>query len=339
MKRKLPLYNFTNPCTKICSMPFKEMDIKPNGDAFCCDWITAPFGNLQLHSVHDVWNSDTAQEIRASIVDKSYRFCKGDQCPWLNSPNEKLNPFVDEIPVTPKYPEIINAAYDLTCNLSCGSCRMFLTVDQNFQRHEVLKNRILQTEGLKELILIGGGDPFSSPHTREWMNEGISIPDKITIWSNGILLTKKRWEALNENTRTRIKSIEISIDAAEPFTYHVIRGGGDWDILMENLRFVSSLRKENIIDNFRINFVVQAGNYKEMVPFVKLGESLGVDDIYFSRLEDWGSMSCNQIPILQVHLKTHRLHEDFLKELESPELQSPIVRLGNLRGRSQDAAC
>jgi len=345
MKRTLPLYDkshLTIPSNRICSMPFREMDIKPNGDAFCCDWVVAPFGNIQLHSARDVWHSENAKEIRQSVVDKSYKYCKGDQCPWLNSPNESGNPFVDEVPEVPDVPKVLNAAYDLTCNLFCNSCRKFILADQNSQRHELFKQKILelgQHGKLEEIVLIGGGDPFSSPHTRKWLDEGISIAEKITIWTNGILLTRDRWSRLAPETRKAIQSIEVSIDAAEPDTYHEVRAGGDWDILMENMAFISELRASGEISNFRINFVVRLENYEEMPAFVRLGERFGVDDIYFSRMEDWGSFSCNQLPARQVHLADHSKHNDFLRILESPELKNPKVRLGNLRGRSQNAAC
>jgi MoaA/NifB/PqqE/SkfB family radical SAM enzyme len=315
------------------------MDIKPNGDVYCCNWTTAPFGNLQINTSQEVWHSENAQKIRESVINKTYEYCKCDECPWLAAQDEKGNPFVDEVPEVGDAPDIVNAAYDLTCNLFCNSCRKFLIADQNYQRHDVLRKRIEELGHIKELILIGGGDPFSSPHTRGWMNEGISLADKITIWTNGILLTKERWKKINPQTRSLIKSIEVSIDAATPDTYHFVRNGSDWDILMENLQFISELRSSGEIDNFRINFVVRRENYLEMPEFVKLGKSFGVDDIYFSRLEDWGSFSCHLVPPMQVHLNNHPKHNDFLRILESPELQDPIVRLGNLKGRSADASC
>lgn len=321
-------------------MPFKEMDIKPNGDVFCCDWSTGSFGNLQLQTAREVWHGEVAQEMRRSVTEKTYEYCKGDKCPWLNSPDEKLNPFVDEAPEVPDVPEVVNATYDLTCNLFCNSCRRFIIADQNIQRHEFLRKRIEELGHIKELILIGGGDPFSSPHTRKWMEEGIEITDKITIWTNGILLTERRWNKLAPSTRDRISSIEVSIDAARSDTYHYVRAGGDWDILQDNLTFISQLRSTGQIDNFRLNFVVRAENFDEMPEFVAMGEHFGVDDIYFSRMEDWGSFSCNQMPSMQVHLVDHPKHNDFLRILERPELtNNPKVRLGNLRGRRENATC
>ena len=340
MKRTLPIYersHLTVPCNKICSMPFKEMDIKPNGDAFCCNWTTGSFGNLQISSAYDVWHSEYAEQVRQSVIKKTYEFCKGDQCPWLNSPNEPGNPFVNEPPTVPEFPTIVNSAYDLTCNLCCNSCRMFITADQNYQRQDLLKKRIEEMGHIKELILIGGGDPFASPHTRKWMEEGITITDKITIWTNGILLTRERWKRLGPETRKAIGSIEVSIDAATPDTYHELRCGSDWDILMENMKFISLLRVLGEIENFRINFVVRLENFHEMPEFVELGRRYGVDDIYFSRLEDWGSFSCNQLPARQIHLKAHPKHNEFLEILERPELKDPKVRLGNLRNQGRSS--
>jgi len=209
---------------------------------------------------------------------------------------------------------------------------MFLLIDENGQRHEFLRQKIEEIGHIKELILIGFGDPFASPHTRKWMAEGIDIADKITIWTNGILL-KSKWGILSPTTKKAIQSIEISIDAATPETYHMLRAGGDWDILMQNMLFVSGLRKDGQIQNFRINFVVRAENYTEVLDFVDLGNGFGVDDIYFSRMEDWGSISCNQVSNLQVHNKSHKNHAEFLDIMEKARLKDPKVRLGNLGRR------
>lgn len=342
MKRKLQSYDGDVTIQKVCSMPFREMDIKPNGDVFCCNWILAPMGNLQLSTAKEVWHGEGAWEVRRSVAEKTYEYCRCDQCPWLNSPEEPDTPFVDSVPSLPMAPEIVNAAYDQTCNLFCNSCRRFLIADQNYQRHELLRSRIEDLRELgriKELILIGGGDPFSSPGTRQWMEEGITVADKITIWTNGILLNQNRWAALAPETRKRIQSIEVSVDACTPDTYHLVRPGGDWDILIDNLTFISKLRAAGAIQNFRINFVVRVENYQEMPGFVELGERLGVDDIYFSRMEDWGSFSCNRVSFFQVHLLDHPKHEDLLRVLEDPVLKNPKVRLGNLRGAGQNAAC
>lgn len=330
-KITLPIYQDCNITSdKICSFPFREMDIKSDGSVYCCAWSTACIGNIQLNTAKEIWHGELANEVRQSVVEKNYKFCKGDQCPWLNSPHEKGSPFVESPPELTDVPDVVNASYDKTCNMFCNSCRMFLLVDEdNRQRHEFLRQKIEDIGHVKELILIGFGDPFSSPHTRKWMSEGINIADKITIWSNGILL-KSMWHTLSPITKKAISSIEISIDAATPETYNRIRCGGDWNVLMESMQFISELKSSGQIQNFRINFVVRAENYTEILDFIDLGNRFGVDDIYFSRMEDWGSISCNCVANFQVHKKTHKNYDEFLKIMEKAKKKDSKVRFGNL---------
>jgi hypothetical protein len=96
------------------------------------------------------------------------------------------------------------------------------------------------------------------------------------------------------------------------------------------MQFISELRSSGQIQNFRINFVVRVENYTEILDFIDLGNRFGVDDIYFSRMEDWGSISCNCVANFQVHKKTHKNHDEFLKIMEKAKKKDSKVRFGNL---------
>lgn len=317
---------------KICSIPFRMFEVDLRGNVSLCvnNWVNLSVGNLQLQNGVDIWTGDKAQEFRASIVDGSYCHCDSEKCPWLCSPDEPGNPFVDEPPPLPAQPVVVNAAYDKTCNLSCLSCRKFLEVDLNYQRHELLRQRI-EAMDIEELILIGSGDPFSSSHIRNWLNSGTIRAKRIYIHTNGMFFNHEHWEAIPEVTRSKIKSVEVSIDASTAETYELVRKGGDWNVLMENLSFISGLRKDGNITYLKLSFVVYSLNFEEMPQFVELANSFNADDIYFSRMEDWGSFICGKTEQYQVHLQEHPRHYELLGMLYHPSLQDPKVRIGNLR--------
>ena len=126
-----------------------------------------------------------------------------------------------------------------------------------------------------------------------------------------------------------------SIDAAKPETYAIVRKGGDWDKLSTNLRFIAGLARQGACDTVSICFVVQALNWREMPAFVRLGRELGINVVYFSPLENWGTFDAGQFEANAVHFGTHPEHEAFRQMLAtSPELDDPIARLGSLMDAS-----
>ena len=46
-------------------------------------------------------------------------------------------------------------------------------------------------------------------------------------------------------TAQDIKDVLVSVDAATKETYNVVRRGGNWDALQENIQFLCQLRKQN----------------------------------------------------------------------------------------------
>ena len=76
------------------------------------------------------------------------------------------------------------------------------------------------------------------------------------------------------------------------------------------------------------NFVVQTSNYKDMVPYVKLCNELGFDEINFQKIVDWGTFKNFQEHA--VWMETHPCHKDFLKELADPCLNNSKVNFTNL---------
>jgi hypothetical protein len=66
----------------VCSAPFERFDIGPNGDVkLCCgDWLPTSIGNILKQPMQEVLNSPTAQAIRRSVTDGSYKYCNHLEC-------------------------------------------------------------------------------------------------------------------------------------------------------------------------------------------------------------------------------------------------------------------
>jgi iron-sulfur cluster protein len=73
-----------------CAKPFKWFEVSrwdEEGDAFLCcpSWLERPIGNLTHQGVEELWNGPVAREIRASILDGSFRYCRRDRCSYLQT--------------------------------------------------------------------------------------------------------------------------------------------------------------------------------------------------------------------------------------------------------------
>ncbi len=334
---------------RFCKKPFEFFEVAANGNAFCCcpGWLPKPIGNLQTHGFMEVWNSETAQEIRESILDGSFKYCRAQECPLIGSDSLPYKKDVSEphlqeaiankATVLKHKPKILNLAYDRTCNLSCPSCRTQAIVlkGKEYDAKQKLQELLL-ADGLddaRKMIVTGSGDPFASRLYQSLLKQldSSQYPQlKIHLMTNGLLFTKEAWENWHKINKS-IKTVQISIDAASEATYSIVRRGGDFQRLLVNLEFISFLRSKKILDFVSLEFVVQQKNYQEMANFVKLGKDFDVDRVAFSRIRNWNTFSSSEFELQTVHSPKHPEHSQFREIFQDPIFKDPIVFLGNLQ--------
>jgi MoaA/NifB/PqqE/SkfB family radical SAM enzyme len=338
-----------------CAKPFKWFEVSgwsaPKGDVYLCcpTWLDTPIGNLQEQSVDEIWNGQVAQDIRRSILDGSFTYCNESRCPFLQTisgPVQRGEDVTDtdlreaiahDLTALPYGPREINCSYDKSCNLSCPSCRTEVIVERNHAEEILTIQGKLQHEALKDgrlLYITGSGDPFGSPFFKTWLQsmKRDEMPElqSIHLHTNALLWTPKQWSSIPVDIQALITSAEISIDAASAATYSLNRRGGSFLRLLENLEFISGLRKAGPLQSVTISMVVQENNFAEMPDFVRLGTRYGFDTVYFSQLVNWGTYSAAEFRSRAIHVRTHPHYSDFLEVLKDSLLQNPCVHLGNL---------
>jgi radical SAM protein with 4Fe4S-binding SPASM domain len=82
-----------------CSSPWFDILISPDGNvSFCCN-MKGSIGNLNTQSFEEVWNGETAQQIRLSVYNnKLHNLCGSPSCPVRNEVGkEKYNPIDKKI--------------------------------------------------------------------------------------------------------------------------------------------------------------------------------------------------------------------------------------------------
>jgi sulfatase maturation enzyme AslB (radical SAM superfamily) len=319
-----------------CAVPWTTLGVNKNGDVFICSspsWIPRFVGNvLQCDSIYDVLNSDTAQSIRQEILAGRYTYCNNRICNFFAGiPRTEYRTQGAEIqpqPVVTKpellvkqIPRNIIFDFDYTCNFRCPSCRTELI---NNNRHHVIRpinDRIVAA--LKTLVIDEiqqqpveirwcGGEPFISDVYLDLLDYIVSSGKtniQHVIQTNGSYLQKKA--DLVQALLPTVREMRVSFDAATASTYQQIRVNGQWDQLLDNVRWLrQQINDQGTTTTLSADFVVQRANYKEIPAFVELCRDLGIDHINWQKMWNWGTWSQPEFDHNNVYDVDHELYAD-----------------------------
>lgn len=318
----------------VCTMPFKYTEIAEKNQFLCCaSWL--PVNIKESDNPKHNWHSDTSNDIRESILDGSYKYCDPIQCPYLASldagnpqwPFIPLDSAKDSIFIQDPKPRVVTFGWDASCNLQCPSCRLNFVNLKGKSRDKVDETIRVVTEtmgkDITDITLCGAGDPFFSKSYVGFMKnfDKKLFPNLqlIHFHTNAVLWTEKLWKQI-PNIHRYVKSCEISIDAATKETYeNEVRLRGDWDTLMENLKFITTIPTLEVM---RFSFVTQQKNYKEMKMFYDLitGIMKGKNkryEIIFNGITDWGAYPTKEDFLKEeIHKPHHPEYNEFVKEFK-----------------------
>jgi wyosine [tRNA(Phe)-imidazoG37] synthetase (radical SAM superfamily) len=336
---------------RFCGNPFEEIEIRADGrvNTCCSAWMPASIGSIQEHTPDQYWNSIEAGEIRASILDGDFSYCSRLYCPKIvqRTLQQKTQvtarhqrDIIDkDLIVVEIKPRRVVLSEDRSCNLSCPSCRTHviqLGHHASVELDEIFNARIAPVLTTAEAIKItGSGDPIGSRHFRHVLRRLTAAPHasrRIQLQTNGVLLNEKTWVDLR--LEGHVSTIWVSVDAATKATYELIRRGGSFDRLCRNLLFLGRICAEKRIDLLRLDFVIQALNFREMPQFVEFARSIGADGVHFLMLRNWGTYSPEEYERLNVGSMRHPEYEAFCEILSNlrPPSSSFFVDFGNAEG-------
>jgi len=300
-----------------CPRPFDTVLIDKNGSCFACEctsWLPQSIGNLNLQSLEDILKSPMRDWLQESISDGSYRYCNNKQCSYL------LDTRPVGWPTTPAASQIknIRLAIDDSCNLSCPSCRIdkiFVKSGKLLEQRMQLAKRIIEYVAIQDnpitLHIGSDGDPFASLVYRYFIKQVKIFPHvRFSIQTNG-LLVKKMYQR-HEDMFKKLDILNISIDGAHKKTYEHLRRGGSYDKIIENLEFVSSIKSKYNF-KFRIHFVVQAENYKEIPAIIELAEKYSADNVWLNKITNWNTFT--NFEDRNVMNPGHKKYKEYIKVL------------------------
>jgi MoaA/NifB/PqqE/SkfB family radical SAM enzyme len=326
---------------RFCDNPFDKLETHTRGEVyFCCPaWLPVPIGNLQTQSTEEIWNSPAAQDIRKSILDGSYRYCSRMHCPKLTGnklpkasdvTKDEHRKFVAAGQTRlSRGPRRLVLNHDRSCNLSCPSCRTQLIVARKPEQERMnrLADQVLMPllASASKVHITGGGDAFGSAHYRHVLRSiSRTRPAhlKIDLQTNGLLMASS-WKELELDGL--VDRVYVSIDATRASTYSVVRRGGDFERLLDNLEFAAQKRREGQINYVRLDFVVQTLNFREMPEAVELVERFGFDGLKFQMIRSWNTYSLEAFAWHNIGSPDHPQFGELLEVLKDPRLRAGFV--------------
>ncbi|OBS53492.1 hypothetical protein A8B73_05380 [Methylosinus sp. 3S-1] len=326
-----------------CDKPFRNLETSPSGFAYVCcsSWLPTPIGDINS-GIDDIWFGRRARALRASILDGSFRYCSRVHCSEIANRNlprrdsERATQIMAEFAsASPPTPKNVVLSHDRSCNLSCPSCRSENIVADKIKQaklDEVTERLLVPMLRRAETVFVtGSGDPFGSAHFRRLLKRLITDEFsnlRVNLGTNGQLFDARAWRDLG--LEGRVREVQISIDAARPETYSIVRRGGTFERLLANLEFIEGLRRSGVIESLHFSMVVQRLNFREMPDFVRLGRRFAADSVAFNMIRNWGTFSRAEFEQEFVGAATHPDFEELTRMLSDPILQPPYAQLGNI---------
>ncbi len=122
-----------------------------------------------------------------------------------------------------------------------------------------------------------------------WLDYFIRLDVPFHLDTNGSFLSGDR---ISKLTKSRVESVNVSVDAATPETFKRIRVGpvGLEQILENTRKFVRQLKADNRHDvTVSLGFTLMRSNIHELVDLVKIASELGIKRIHGRHLEAYES--------------------------------------------------
>ncbi len=320
-----------NTCT--CNKPFNTLWIGEGGTTRLCgcpDHLDISCGNVGITPLNNIWNSPLAKIIRLSIINRTYTFCSRELCREFNCHKEQKVLISRSLFEDKPSPSIIKLANDYVCNLHCPSCRknIYVKNDKDVELEISTCNQALLDSGWldkADIVAIGAsGETFLSENYKRILYDENIKGNSIQIMTNGNLFTSDEWKKLEG--RYEHISFSVSIDAATKETYDKVRCGGNFERLMENMKFLSKLRKDKKVDSVMVNMIVQKANYKEIPDFIRWAKEMEFDIAYLSNIWNWGTYSEEEFENnISMFDKNGKMLPELVNVIKDPICQDSIV--------------
>ena len=316
---------------EVCRAPWNLLRIENDGNCYSCssayvkDYYT--FGNIFEDDINEIWNGEKALKFRKDKYENVYDFCKRDICNLfasemcsyyrnvqLNNNDESLEKYI-----TP-YPVYVSLSYDFSCSERCVFCRdKVLVLDENESKkwESILYSKLIPfLQNVKIVEMTCAGELLTSKHSQRLLKKILkALPNiKLKLFSNGIFCTEQKF--LELGILENIEEVCISLHCVNKNTYKKIFRTDNFDKVMDNISYISSLKKEGKIKEFCLQFVIIKENYREIKKFIKFALSCGANPVFNFVVENQDSEFCKNHYNYSINKQNHYLYNDFVQTLQ-----------------------
>ena len=320
---------------KFCDRPFTFAYLADKGEVWPCGWMHYTIGNLYEQNLDEIWHSEAAQVARQTILDGSFAFCRKQSCPFLerNELPDLTEEEIRERAVPSRYPVSINMANDHICNIACTNCRTSVYCPEEGEREKIDNAlvRLLPIANQAEwLAMNGGGEFLANPSFIHFLEKLRPEHDNFSIHfeSNGVLFDAAHWNRFSHLGQYNITAT-ITINSLKREVYRYLSGGFDHlEQVLDNLRFLSKLRRENILNKLLVTIVVQESNFWEVPDYIRTfahSEEFEIDSIVMKPLYKWWKMKEETYWFKNILNPLHPYHKEYLKILADDCWNDPKV--------------
>jgi MoaA/NifB/PqqE/SkfB family radical SAM enzyme len=312
--------DFDGMISNSCNIPFYTLNIDLKGECYIChceSWLPISVGNiLDFDSLEDIWSSKLATILQDTVSEKKFTYCAVEHCGIATK-----EVYID------RYQISLNI--DESCNLACPSCRPKMI---NYSRGNIFEKKQQYINHFLslldkfphplELTMCGNGDPIASlifrPLILHWMPK---INQTVKLFTNGLLMKKILPKS---SIYPHINKYQISVDAGSKEVYENVRRPGKFEILQENLEWLSKNIEPNI--TVHLMFCLQKSNASDIINFSNMCQQYGcVGNI--SKLDNWATFdNFNDHDV--VDNTSHPLHKIAFEQLNEVKTL-PHILLNN----------
>lgn len=198
---------------------------------------------------------------------------------YFERTSSELNILVDSDPVC-LYLETTNR-----CNLPCTTCpRTFEELEPPADMSWELFTRIVdQYPRIARVVLHGVGEPLMVRDLAHMVAYLKKRGTYVLFNTNGTLLNARKGRELIDS---RLDELRVSLDAAEPAAFKIVRGLDRFDQIVSNLRAFVALQREMKITTPKLSLWLTGlkDTVKQLPAFVKLAHQIEVPEVYLQRL-------------------------------------------------------
>ena len=318
-----------------------------------------PLGNIFEQTFDEIWNGRKITELRNNILENKYCNCNLELCYGIEHPFfiNKDNFIYPKLPI--KVNLSIDESCNVAClfcrdkkyHISPHSLKeknIFqilknkllhfnntkINNSEHIQEQELLKQK---TEMLKKniemidsfyipllknaqtLLINGSGEFFVSVFYKELLQKTTKLyPDlKYQIITNGLLCNEKFLKRFG--IIDNLDLVILSLHATTEKTYNKLVKGSNFNIIINNLKFLSELKEKGKLNSFILMFVITSLNYKEIPQFITMAHSFNaVPQLWPVRQERDCKFCSDDFDKYDVSNPNHPEHQEYLKILQDP---------------------